>query len=292
MRKKNSQFIKLLKEGLEKIGTQSESAKLFGVSGSRIPEWLKGDRLPSPDTLIRIGKVALERGLPDPFFFWALAGVDTQTLRLMADKLQKRQYKLAGEIVPVSRFRYTEKGREEAGPPVPFPAEFVPNPATTICVIADEKSTALVDCPRGAILLDTSCEGAENLQALWSHVVLIDCTPGKHLMTMSTRAGIYAGRLQLEGSQLPYPQDSARMDATLWSLIAEGWNRHEVGHYLEPKGMEGVPPDDVQTHIRRWAEVRSRAISAFRLYPGFRVIGEVKGRLSGRRSPEFPATFA
>jgi hypothetical protein len=208
----------------------------------------------------------------------------------MANRVQERQFELVGPTVPIPRFRYTENGREDAGPPVPFPTEFVPDPASAICVIADEGSTALVDCPKGALLVDTSCEGAESLQGLWGHVVLVDIVPGGHILNTSDKAGIYAGRLHLEGLTFPTLPEQAAMELVLSSLTETGWRREDVGRYIEPKGMDGVSRDDQGALIMRWAEVRARAISAARLFPACRVVGEVKGRLSGRISRRFPAT--
>ena len=283
-----------IKEVLAKIGRPVQLAAAIGVSESRIYEYTAGKRQPTPEGWLALGKLALNYGLPDPFFFWARAGVDRQSLESMANKIiEGRSGPLVkGEIIRVPRFRYTERGREEAGAPVPFAAEFVPDPANMICVIADEKSTALLDCPRGAILLDTSCEGTETLQALWNHVVLVERIPGKHIVTTVRRPGIYAGRLHLEGTGLPTITGSAGMELLLTSLIEDRWTRTEVGRYDEPKGMEGVSLDDYEAAGKRWMEVRARAISAARLYPGFRVIGEIKGRISGRISRQFPATFA
>ncbi len=176
MPKRHSEFINHLNE-LLKVMTSARLSRLIGVADSRIPEWRRGLRLPSPDTLIKLGRVALEHKLADPFFFWALAGVDTEGLRLMADSVQKRQYELAGPTVPIPRFRETLSGREEIGPPIPLPTEFIPSPETTICSLISQQSLDVVDAPKGLFIVDTSVERAENLRDLWDRVVMIRFYP-------------------------------------------------------------------------------------------------------------------
>lgn len=297
MRKKNSQFIKLLKDGLDRVGKQSELAKLIGASESRIPEWMKGDRLPSPDTLINLGRLALERGWPDPFFFWALAGIDTQTLRSMADKVQKRQYELVGETVPISRFRYTEKGREEAGPPVPLPAEFIPNPEQTICLLIDEDSSGVASAPRGALILDISIDGTRNVVAYQERVVAVHM-PGS---AEDRLHGLYMGRLKLDVTVYSKQPDRVLLDVYLLPLVFRSHSetlgfpswlmplRSEdiidqainIGFCDEPEGLSGIEPEDYNQLHARLDEIWSRVGLKFPLREGVHILGKVIGRLTG-----------
>lgn len=278
MSKKNSRFIELLKEGLENVGTQTALAKLIRASESRIPEWMKGDRLPSPDTLINLGKLALERGWSDPFFFWALAGVDTHILRLMADKVQKKQYELAGETVPIPCFRETTDGREEAGPPVSLPVRFLPHPDLTVCLLVDERATAIVNSPQGLFIIDASVEGAEDLSALWGHVVALRF-PG----TAYLREGVYIGRLLLIDEAYNTRQPEAARSVGRLGPLGSGEEIVEylfIGEHLEPEGMKGLPLDDRDARNRRMGEIHVRA-RGLRPEKGIRILGKVIGRLTG-----------
>lgn len=124
----NAETVARVKELLDMFGRRVRLAAAVDQNESRISEWLSGKRAPTPGDWIRLGKLALEYGLAEPFFFWEQAGIDSQTVMLMAGKIVKGQYELVGNTVPVRRFRFTEQGREEAGPPIPLPAEFIPNP--------------------------------------------------------------------------------------------------------------------------------------------------------------------
>jgi transcriptional regulator with XRE-family HTH domain len=284
MRKKNSQFVKHLGEALDSVQKQSELARLIGVSESRIPEWMKGTRLPSPDTLINLGKLALERGLPDPFFFWALAGVDTQTLRKMADRVRERQYELVGPTVPVPRFRETLTGREEVGPPVALPTEFLPNPLATICLLVDEKSTAVVSSPRGLVILDTSFEGVDDLSALWERVVMLRYAP----TVAAYEKGIYVGRLLLEQTSRTWRNAEAPRFNAVLEMISRmkaadiARPRHILlGSCVDSEGMRGLAPEDLQGRSHRWEEIQARTRAEFRLPHGVSILAKVIGRLTG-----------
>jgi transcriptional regulator with XRE-family HTH domain len=277
MRKKNSQFIKLLKDGLEEIEKQSKLAKLIGVSESRIPEWMKGDRLPSPDTLINLGKLALERRWSDPFFFWALAGIDTLTLRSMADRVQKRQYELMGDTVPIPRFRETLQGRQDAGPAIPLPREFVPNPDATICLELSGPSD-VVDAPHGVFILDTSILGTANVWAYQERVVLVDVP---QLPGHGNPAGLYVGRLRLQGSYDRRRPDWVWLGVLLLSLTGSLHDRLQLGSYEEAEVMRGIAWEDADERDRRLADMWRRVGPNFPLAEGVRILGRVIGRLTG-----------
>lgn len=152
MRKKNPAFLEHLKEVITKVGTQAKVAKEISASGSRIPEWNAGKRLPSADTLIRLGRVALEHSASDPFYFWALAGIDPQTLKSMASKVVEWEEEVAGPTIPIRRYRQTLEGREESGPPVSLPSEFVPRPRQTVCLDVDGAiGSDVLEAPRGSL---------------------------------------------------------------------------------------------------------------------------------------------
>ncbi len=281
MPKRNSQFIKHLDAVLGEM-KPAELARKLQVSDSRIPEWMAGKRLPSPDTLIKLGKLALEYKVPDPFFFWALAGHDAQTLRSMATNVVEDWYRAAGETVAIPRFRETKDGREEAGPPVSLPAEFVPNRLATICLLVDDKSTGITHAPNGLFILDTSVEGAEDLSHLWERVVMV--RDDTHFTSRGNRLHeVLVGRLHMQerwGGALD--PDSISIIGKLKGLTETEPIFEELGAYVEPEGMKGIAyGDDFRGRILRMVEVRERAAGKFRLREGVRILGKVIGRLSG-----------
>jgi transcriptional regulator with XRE-family HTH domain len=285
MPKKNSEFINRLRTILGRM-SGAELARRLGVSDSRIPEWNAGRRLPSPDTLIKLGKFALELKLDDPFFFWALAGVDTHTLRLMADETVKWEYGIAGSTVPIRRFEETETGRVEVGPPVSLPAEFIPNPVETICVLVSGEPSAgqplsiVREAPRGLFILDTSVEGTEDLRPLWGKVVMLHYTAEPHDLYYP---GVYAGRLVLLDEPFIHHTPELAGTSGLLATLTEkaGLEMMFLGAYREPEGMKGIPLEDKDRRIQRMHEIHERALLQFRLREGIRILGKVIGRLTG-----------
>jgi hypothetical protein len=233
-----------------------------------------------------LGKLAVEYGLQDPFFFWAKAGIEPQTLQSMVEKITEARYLAMGETVPIPRFRLTLQGRESAGPPLPLPTECLPHPAQTICLVMDKKATGVVSCPRGIFILDTFVEGVEDLSNLWESVVMLQYPGAPYLLQ-----GIYAGRLWLrDDSQISRYRDGARTSGWLVPL-GEGAEHERVeypylGEYLEPECMKDIPPDDAKARAERMAEVRGRALSKFRTDKGIRILGKAIGRLSGHLEME------
>jgi len=287
MMKKNSEFISRLRGMIAELGSNAELARASGVSDSRIPEWMAGSRLPSPETLIKLGRIALERGMADPFFFWALAGMDTRTLRLMAEGVLETRYKIGGEAIAVPRFRETKQGREEAGPPVPLPAEFIPNPPSTICLVLDEKSDAVIEHPRGLLIVDTSSQSAEDVQSLWNRVVVLRYAPEEFVASAFER-GLYVGRLVLSTTARSFPNaESVSLTGFLQWIDSEPLAQFPdprilfLGTYTDPVGRRGLPPGDKEAWSRRFDEIESRARSGFRFLKGVSIYGEVIGRLTG-----------
>lgn len=282
MGKKRSQFKAHLQGLVDKVAKQSDLAKRLGVSESRIPEWMAGKRLPSPDTLIKLGRLALEYRLPGPFFFWALAGVDAETLEKMADEIAEGRYKVVGNTVPIPRFRETGHGREETGGPVPLPVEFVPNPRTTICLEVDEKSSGVVDGPKGLFILDTSVFGTSDVLAHQEQVVMV-YMPG--LPIGGHPKGIYLGRIRLQQRQHMGRPDWAWVGAMLVSLTEHqsfGMSIIWLGSYEEPEIMRGVRWEEADERDRRLAELWRRVGSNFPLTQGVQILGRVIGRLTGQ----------
>jgi transcriptional regulator with XRE-family HTH domain len=274
-----------IQEFLKRTGKRVELAAKLGVSESRISEYVSGKRNPTAEGWIALGKLALEYGLSNPFFFWAQASIDPQTLRSMADRIVEGQRRLMGETVPVPRFWETESGRKESGPPVPLPTEFMPNPESTICLLVDQRSDGIVDSPRGLVILDTSCQGVDDLEPLWDRVVVLRYAPtGERL----AEKGLYAGRLRLAENARTWREPNAPVFVGLLEMIGElrGTNigivrNLPLGTYTDSEGMRGIPTGDEEGRTHRWKEIQGRARSRFRLAEGTRVLGKVIGRLTG-----------
>lgn len=266
---------------------QPEFAESLGVSQGTVSAWEANDkrRRPSVDALFRIGCLAKNPELA--ISLWEHAGLRHEAILQAARKIfqdDRLTIPPGTEIVRIPRFWETLEGRKEAGRPIPFAAEFIPNPVATICVLSDERSTALVNAPRGTILVDTSCEGVQNLRDLWGHVIMLRYHWDPARLAPRAGEGVYIGRLELVGSQRSHQKlEAAFMDGLLYSLV-EGppWAFIEVGEYNEPEGMKGVPPDDIEGRIKRWADVRRRGLSGFHLYKGVDILGLVIGRLTGQ----------
>jgi hypothetical protein len=282
-KKKRSEFGRHLVALIDKVGTHAKLADSLGVSDSRIPEWIAGKRLPPADAMIALGRLALEHALPDPFFFWAQAGVDAQVLQSMADKVLEERYRFAGETIPVLRFRDTKKGREDAGAPVPLPAEFVPNPRTTICLSVDEMSSGVVDAPGGLYILDISIAGTTDVRSLHRQVVLVRYTP--EFPGDVWPEGIYAGRLMLNHvSRMRQSPDEGRVSVTLHMLTERrGFEIFHLGSYGDPKALRGVAWEDHKEYERRLEEIWGQVESKFPLRAGVCVLGRVIGRLTGHK---------
>jgi transcriptional regulator with XRE-family HTH domain len=272
-----------IEEVLAKVGKRVELAARLGLSESRISEYIAGKRVPTSDAWLKLGRLALEYGLPDPFFFWSQAGLDPQTLRSMNAKVFEEQRSLMGETVPIPRFRATEQGREEAGPPVPLPKECIPNPSATICLSVrdDEQSAAIIDAPRGLFILDTSMEGTDRLENLWDRVIAIHFD--RRQWASRFPKGIYVGRLiEMLPIQAAHQSTAVNVSGALLSLTGnEMYERIFIGEYQEPEALQGISPEDSEARKRRMTEVWERARVNLRLDKAVRILGKVIGRLSG-----------
>lgn len=182
-----------------------------------------------------------------------------------------------GEIIRIPEFRETFQGREAAGPPIALPARFIPHPLNTICLSVDEKSTTVVDVPRGLFILDTSIEGVESLSDLWGRVIMLRYE-GRVEDFPEYPDGLYTGRPQLK-------QNSFGAENPTFSAFLEMLGR-ESGHYILPLGsfsaqsafVKGMTREELN---RCFAEARERAKAELRLNRRVRVLGKVIGRLTG-----------
>jgi transcriptional regulator with XRE-family HTH domain len=278
--KKNRQFGHHIKTFREKhYPSQKALADALGVGQTVVSAWERGDNVPSSEAWVKLAGLAHS---PDNLWFLERAGLHRETIIAAATALAEDMLvrPREGDTVLIPRFRATEDGRQEAGPPVPLPAEFIPNPLATLCLVNDDESTGIIDAPKGLTIVDTTIEGTEDLASLWGHVVALyfTPTPGR---TGPDPEGVYIGRLILDGHTWPIRPETAVMRASLQSLVQMGWALSDIGYYHEEHGLQGIAPDDLAGLAQRWTEIRARAIVKFRFSKGIKIIGLILGRLSG-----------
>jgi transcriptional regulator with XRE-family HTH domain len=281
---KSGQIAEHVQALVTKFRTRAGLADAVGKSESRISEWLTGKRQPTPGDLIVLGKLAQERRLKEPLFFWESAGLDAQSIIDASDMVTVDRIRPAherGDIIFSPRYRLTMQGSEPAGSGVPLPGEFVRDAAHTVCVVIDEKSTAVVDSPKGLLILDTSCKGTRELASILQRVVVLRLTHGDMLLH-GEREGIYVGRLEQFGGMIsPMRPDDARLEIGLFSLTQTAWALDGIAHYDESGALKGLPPGDTPERRKRLFEFEERAIPRIRTLDGIGILGEVIGRLSG-----------
>jgi len=291
-------------------GTQKELAARLRSKQCTVSTWLRGDetRKPSADSLIRMAGLAPNPDLASRFL--RLANISDEAIFSVARKLQTDRFREAapliekGDIVLVDRVRETLQGREIAGPKVPLPKEFAPNPDSTICLIADEKSDGMIDAPRGLFLVDTSIEGLDCVKELVPHVVVIyldreGFSRERYRSPGNVPRGVYIGRMVVERSVRKDEQGPRLIhEWTLYSLFfRERSNIVHLGSTSVPLPFDipGYPPlgtdwDDyfasmcLRDHPEQWreyVEIRDELLSKFRLPADTKVLGRVIGRLSG-----------
>jgi DNA-binding XRE family transcriptional regulator len=286
-RYQGAEFIKALR--LARKITHGQFAKKLGVSRSTVYAWEAGETIPSNEAWMQLGNLA---PYPDCIWFWEKAGLDQQVILAAAEKLLKDRVKEgkllvdAGEVVLVPRVRETAQGREEAGPPIPLPTEFIPNPGSTICFVVDQKATAIVDSPKAVFILDESEKEAPNLLPFWGQVVFAEYDPEEP--DPRRDKGIYVGRLVFlariaRGSPMPGFVAQGRL-FLLSDLMAQRspwlgyWASPSLGD-LDDAIANDPNPDEHPLVIAARNEARDRALSELRLDPGWRILGRVLGRL-------------
>lgn len=279
--KKNRQIAQRIKKFREDhYSSQKAFADALGMRQSVVSAWEIGDNIPSCEAWVKIGNIA---GYPENIEFWERAGLRREAMAAAAKLLGKNILirPKEGDMVPIDRYRFTEKGMEKAGPAVPFALEFIPDPVTTICLSLAQNSLGVVDAPTGLFILDRSIEGTEDLRALLGRVVMIHYDrPG---LGMQFPKGFYVGRvIQMLPVQLGHQSEAVGVSAALLSLTGnELYQRVFVGNYEEPKGLAGIPLEDVDARKLRMTEIQDRALTGIRLYKGIRILGRVIGRLTG-----------
>jgi transcriptional regulator with XRE-family HTH domain len=272
-------------EALRGTLKQREFAAKLPASPSRISEWESGKRPPVAEGFYRLGSLA--DNPDDAIWFWKQAGLDDEKLLAAARKIAGERAKEGEplfekrEVVLIPRFRQTAEGREKAGPPVPLAAEFIPNPDSTICVVADAKSTGFVQSPTGLLIVDEAIKGFEDLSESWGKVFILDYMPDGTLEPKGLYVGRFLPRHTLHDPQLLSTLailDVIRRDHEFQNLVLGRWPEIGTREYEERRAATGISEEDF---VRLRKEQKERGVKEIRLHPGIKVLGQVIGRLSG-----------
>ncbi len=264
--------------------TQVALAKLIVENPSRISEWLNGVRSPSSDALFRL---AMEAEPPKSLWFLEQAGITEEKLIAVASHVLRGREGLStelaaeGDVVLVSRYRFTEKGKEQAGKPVPVASEFLPNPGSTICIQVDKTGDHVADSPTGLFLLDESERGVDP-SPFWYEDIFVD-HDGSHT---PRAAGIYAAKLAFTHSR---PLGGLYHSDAFLLPLTDNWGHRRIHVGLwSPASLEdlalqervGTAPESENNSERdAWQQLMARGLDELRLEPGWTVLGRILGRL-------------
>lgn len=134
---RDSEAIKHIAELVKRAGKRVHVAAAIDVSESRISEFLSGSRLPSPEAMVKLAKLADRYGLPSTFFFLERAGVDRQLLESAAAKIIEARSLLVGEIQAIPRIRETPEAMVQDGA-VGVSTAYISSPLSTIWLVVGE----------------------------------------------------------------------------------------------------------------------------------------------------------
>lgn len=284
--------IKKLRE--EKLNlNQLQFASKIGTAASRVSEWESGKTKPRTEALYRLGSLA--SNIEDTIWFWRQAGLDEKKIVDAARKIGADWQE--AKTVPIPQYRYTKQGRQEAGPPIPLPKEFIPNVASTICLAIDDQSTGVIDAPRGTFVVDTSVQDTQSPSEFYGKVIVFSFSP---LQSWDRHpVGIYIGRLWLQGGARKLP---GSVELThYWSLIL--LTGGAVVHRLDLGSPRTIIPFDVPSERKPeaftvvdvlefikqreeerglWEKTVQDLQASFRFANEHCVLGQVIGRLSGK----------
>jgi len=265
---------------------QIELAAALPVARSRVSEWETGKRSPSPEHLYRLGSLASNPD--DAIWFWKKAGLDEQAILAAGKKILKDRTEDAvpliqkGKIILVPRFRETAQGREETGPPLPLPVEFIPGPRSTVCLLVGAER-GLTESPVDDIaVVDTSMTGEEGLESLWGEIVAIEFgSLGERQSDLPWvwPQGVFAGLLSMVAAERgPLgPTTLAQLwplrlgHGIAWPITIGSWT------YPFPERRERALAEESEMYRKVQDEIEEQARCNLRPRAGCRVIGRVIG---------------
>jgi transcriptional regulator with XRE-family HTH domain len=274
--KKSSESGKQIRELRDELGLkQVEFAERLGVTQATISSWEAGDedRAPSAEAYIHL---ALLASYPKSLWFWKQAGIDPEAIVSVADKILKERGAPAkvGEAVRRPRYRMIDRGREEAGPLLILPGEFILNPGSTVCFVLDGKSASFVFAPGDIVVVDASDVEVPDLalSPFFDKIVLMEFNAEslrKNMPHYHGPEGLFIGKLRLQSS------GTFSWEARLTPLD-ERFKVHAV-----VVGEWGYDFRDDSNPPRYRGQDRDRAEKLapgeIRLYPSCRIVGAVIG---------------
>ena len=262
-------------EKLQGKAKQADFARILGVSQSRISDWYAGRRH-TAEMYLRLAKLA---PYPDNLWFLEQAGMDEQAILSAAEGLLKERSAapVEGEIFRAGRFSEIPQGGERAGPPIPLPKEFVPNPASTVCLVVDEHSRGQGMAPFGLYGLDTSVSGTVDIRAIRNEMIMIRFDPSRPQMFP---AGLYAGTIRVHRQPV---KAGIRIGVrlTLWpppSNVEDDILQYffPLGVYRDQEAMSGIKPEDFGACEKRKDEIWERVGAKFPLAEGVNILGIIR----------------
>jgi transcriptional regulator with XRE-family HTH domain len=277
--------------------SQIEFAAALPVARSRVSEWEAAKRIPSPEHFYRLGSLA--PNLDDAIWFWKQAGLDDKQILAAARKIAGELLSEAdplveqGKVLLVPRFSYKSQGKEEAGPPVPLPAEFISNPKSTICALFDPRESAPRISPAGAFITDTWCRGVRDPRRLENRTLLVGVFPPQTKDRFRIR-GFHIGRLRLDEviatrvrGAISRRQRPLAYEVSLQLLVAPGYSEDlELGRWSHPLFDQFAGFEESTANAEEKAsleialrETEERGLRELRLHEWVHVVGEVVGDL-------------
>lgn len=274
---------KQLWERIQALGmSQARLARALGITEQSVSGWRKGKAVPSAETYVKLGNLAQDTS--DAVWFWKQAGLNVpKTLSVAMTLLHERTSSSKimaeeGDVVLLSRLRYTMEGVEEIGPPIPWPKERISNPGATVAVQDN-------DFPKGFQIVEIFPECPRELSGLWGSDVLVHYDPEEQRRAAVFPRGIYVGRLILS-ERIVYPNKprGLLLHAFLDMLSKEGFATIELGEFrhatfdkLSMKEMDASPEELLELSKLR-IESYDEARKNLALYKGIRILGKVVGR--------------
>jgi len=270
--KKKSQIgerIKSLRAGM----SQAKFAELLGVQQATVSAWEVEENVPSPEAWLGLAKLAPD---PDKLWFWQQAGVDLEEMLSLSEKILKERGAApeSGEVIRRPRLRVTPEGKEESGPLVVLPAEFMPTSGSTKCFILDKTSASFVFARGDIVVVDASDVKVPDLALtpFFDKIVLMEFNAEslrKDMPHYHGPEGLFIGKLCLQVSgTFSWEARLAPLDERfkVHAVVVGEW-RYDFRDDSNPPRYRGQDLD----------RAKKLAPGEIRLYRSCRMIGRVAG---------------
>ena len=264
--KQKSEVQKRLAALLKRFGNnQAALARAAGVDPTRLSEWLRGEkkRKPTPEGLRLLGNVA---PYPDNLWFWRESGLDEKALLEAAVKVLRERgaEPTPGEIVRVKTATHKL---------LPFPAEFIPNPASTRLLRILQNIPAYPFRSGDVLILDESDNDENTFKPFWGELILVE----EQSPAAPSGSAMYLGTLELTGGLRFFGAELRIVgrDYVTRGQVIGGWeprisSSKNVKLSLKDLWGEEHFKDVTQT-------LRQTAFKNVERFPNFRILGRVIG---------------